>query len=75
MYKVQYASELQQILRYKRQNYCILKYKTKLMATVVNKRIAYTSQPLPICSKGLSDDMAALVVAQIHHNFTYEFMY
>lgn len=71
MYKVQYASELQQILRYKRQNYCILKYKTKLMATVVvNKRIADTAQPLPICVKGLSDDMAALVVAQIRHNIT-----
>lgn len=26
------------------------------MATVVNKRIAYTSQPLSICVKGLSDD-------------------
>lgn len=40
------------------------------MATVVNKRIAYTSQPLPICVKGLSDDMAALVAARVRHDIT-----
>lgn len=42
------------------------------MATVVNKRIADIAQPLPICVKGLSDDMAAVVVAQIRHNITYD---